>query len=104
MQMRGKKTENGIILKPEGDLIVRTAGKAHRLFQIGSRGVSNVTVDLSRVGTLDACGLQLLVHLSKFFRKNSVSFQIIGTTSLGGIFSQAGLSDFLTTEPDGEAV
>lgn len=105
MKMRGKKTPEGITLKPEGDLVVKTAGQAHRLFRIGSKGAASVTVDLSGVEAMDACGLQLMVHLAKYFSKHNISFRMNRPTPrVSDVISEAGLGEVLTIhEKTGEA-
>ena len=87
-----------MILKPEGDLIVRTSRKALRLFNIGSRDAARITLDLSGVGSIDSCGLQLLVHLARHSNKQGVGFAIAGTSAaVSQAIQETGLSSVLQT-------
>lgn len=85
-----------MILKPEGDLVIRTSGKALRLFRAGSKGAHRITLDLSGVGSIDSCGVQLLVHLARSSERQSVPFSISRTSAaVSQALQEIGLSSML---------
>lgn len=96
MQVARRAVSGGVVLRPEGDLVIRTAKQALGLLQKGANGAQAVTLDLSRVGLIDTAGIQLLLHFCVFFRANGIACTLTSLSPVvQGAFGRMGITDLL---------
>jgi len=96
MQVARRTTASGVVLRPEGDLVIRTAKSATALLQKGSIGAAAVTVDLSRIGIIDTAGIQLLLHVCASLRAKGIECALnTPSPSVQRAFGRMGVLDLL---------